>query len=169
VNVDETFDSAALRAKIEEALRFFVKLPMRKPASADPSGSAFLEIPGPKGKAIVFSESEGRVDVTFGPGRGSFDFSGSWIEEEDEESEAAPLSVEAAEAELEEDFKEELEAMVNLALDILDESVFAARYLEDGVAMEGLFPAEEFDDMKANPGFTSVSWKGAFEVPGHSA
>jgi hypothetical protein len=171
VNVDETFDSAALRTKIEEALRFFVKLPLRKPASADPSGNVFLEIPGPKGKAIAFSESEGRVDVAFGPGRGSFDFSGSWIEEEDAESEEseAALSVEAAEAELEEDFKEELEAMVNLTLDILDESVFAARYLDDGVAMEGLFPSEEFADMKANPGFISLSWKGAFDVPGRSA
>ncbi|MEO6095182.1 MAG: hypothetical protein ABIW76_05745 [Fibrobacteria bacterium] len=163
--MDETFDSSALRTKVEEALRFFVKLPMRKPASADPStnfsGNAFLEIPGSKAKVIAFSEGEGRVDVNFGPGRGSFDFSGSWIEDEDEDKEVS-LSAEAAEAELEEDFKEELEAMVNLALDIIDESVFAARYVEDGIPMEGLFPAEEFEAMKGIPGFTSISWNGTY-------
>jgi hypothetical protein len=161
--MDETFDSEALRTKIADALRFFVKLPMRKPASAGVSVNAFLEIPGPKGKAIAFSETEGRVDLVFGPGRGSFDFSGSWIEEE-EDDDGIPLDEETAEAELEEDFKEELEAMVNLALDILDESVFAARYLEDGAPIEGLFPAEEFDDMKANPDFASLSWKGTFDL-----
>jgi hypothetical protein len=155
--MEESFDSAALRSKVEEALRFFVKLPLRKPAS----GEAFLEIPGPNGKAIAFSEDEGRVDLMFGPARGSFDFSGSWIEEADEEG-GAPVSDEAAEAELEEAFKEELESLVNLALDILDESVFAARYLEDGEAIEGFCDAEAFEDLKGNPGFASVSWKGAY-------
>jgi hypothetical protein len=161
--MDEIQDSQLLRTKIEDALRFFVKLPMRKPASADVSGNAFLEIPGLNGKVIAFSESEGRVDLVFGPGRGSFDFSGSWIEEE-EDDDGALLDEETAEAELEEDFKEELEAMVNLALDILDESVFAASYLEDRALMEGLFPAEEFEDMKGRTGFMSLSWKGKFDT-----
>jgi hypothetical protein len=156
--VEHLDESAALRAKVEDALRFFVKLPLR-PGSQ----GAFLEIPGPGGKRMAFSESEGRVDLAFGPGRGSFDFSGSWLEEEGEGEDAAPLHPETAEAELEEDFKEELEAMVNMALDILDESAFAARYPDQGVPMEGIFPAEEFAAMKSLPGFSSVSWKGKFD------
>ena len=100
-----------------------------------------------------------RAQARLVPGRGSFDFSGSWIEEEED----APVNEEVAEAELHEDFKEELEAMVNLVLDILDESVFAARYLEDGSPLDGFFPAEEFEGMKGNPGFASRSWKGRFD------
>ena len=157
--MEDAFDSDTLRATIEEALGFFVKLPQRKPASGD----AFLEIPGPDGKAIAFAESEGRVDLLFGPARGSFDFSGSWIEDEDGD-EGASLDAEAAEAELHEDFREEMEAMVNLALDILDESVFAARYSEDGAPMDGMFPAEEFEAMRGRPGFSSLSWKGRFDT-----
>ena len=81
----------------------------------------------------------------------------------DEAFDSAALRATVAEAELHEDFKDELEAMVNLVLDILDESVFAARYQEDGAPIDGFFPAEEFGGMKGNAGFIGRSWKGRFD------
>ncbi|GEM_PF-3507019 len=148
--------STAVRSKVEEALRFFIKLPLRKPAE----GGAFLEIPGPGNEAIEFYESEARVELRFGFSGESFDFSGTWGDDDGDKEEVTP---EVLEAELEEEFKDELEALVNTALDIIEESVFSAQYEKLSVRMGGLFPAEEFAEMKSSEAFESVSWNGKYD------
>lgn len=167
--MDDIKDSELIRAKVEEALRFFVKnlpghlpipLPIRK--AANPAEEeAFLEIPGPRNEPIEFFERDGRVEMSFGFGGESFDFGG--ITGEDDED-AEGVDPETAEAEVEEDFKDELEALVNAALDIIEESVFSAQYSKLSVQMGGLFPAEDFEAMKGFDGFESVSWNGKYDV-----
>lgn len=159
--MDEIQDSELIRTKVEEALRFFVKnVPINrtvKPAEEE----AFLEIPGPRNESIEFFERDGRVEMTFGFGGESFDFAGI-MGDDDEDVEG--VDPETAEAEVEEDFKDELEALVNATLDIIEESVFSAQYSKLSVQMGGLFPAEDFGDMKGFDGFESVSWNGKYDV-----
>jgi hypothetical protein len=163
--MDEFQDSELIRTKVEEALRFFVKklpsdLPIRR--SANPAeGEAFLEIPGPRNESIEFFEREGRVEMQFGFGGESFDFAGI-MGDDDEDAEG--VDPETAEAEVEEDFKDELEALVNATLDVIEEGVFSAQYSKLSVQMGGLFPADDFEDMKGFEGFESVSWNGKYDV-----
>ncbi|MDB5103796.1 MAG: hypothetical protein JWP91_1485 [Fibrobacteres bacterium] len=164
--MDDIKDSQIIRSKVEEALRFFVKLPIVNRAnhigpedSAD--SDAFLEIPGPKGESIEFFERDARVELRFGFGGESFDFSGVWG---DDDGVGAELDPEASAAEAEEDFKDELEALVNATMDIIEETLFSAQYEVLSVQMGGLFPAEDFEEMRANPGFESVSWNGKYSI-----
>lgn len=159
--MDDIQDSQLIRAKVEEALRFFVKnVPIIK--AANPAEEeAFLEIPGPRNEPIEFFERDGRVEMSFGFGGESFDFGG--ISGEDDED-AEGVDPETAEAEAEEDFKDELEALVNAALDIIEEGVFSAQYSKLSVQMGGLFPAEDFESMKGFDGFESVSWNGKYDI-----
>lgn len=159
--MDEIQDSELIRTKVEEALRFFVKnLPINK-AAHPAEEEAFLEIPGPNNEPIEFFEREGRVEMSFGFGGESFDFAGI-LGDDDEDVEG--VDTETAEAEVEEDFKDELEALVNATLDVIEESVFAAQYSKLSVQMGGLFPAEDFEAMKGFEGFESVSWNGKYDV-----
>ncbi len=159
--MDEIQDSELIRTKVEEALRFFVKnLPIHR-AENPAAAAAFLEIPGPRNEPIEFFEREGRVEMRFAFGGESFDFAGI-MGDDDEDVEG--VDPETAEAEVEEDFKDELEALVNATLDIIEESVFSAQYSKLSVQMGGLFPAEDFEDMKGFDGFESVSWKGKYDV-----
>lgn len=162
--IDDIPESQLLRTKVEEALRFFVKdQTILKPGNPA-EGEAFLEIPGPKGEAIEFFERDARVELSFGHGVESFNFSGTWGDE-DEAAEAVLDSEEESEesAEAEEDIKEELEALVNTTLDIIEESLFSAQYETLSVRMGGLFPAEDFEAMKELKDFESVSWNGTFD------
>lgn len=167
--LEDMSESQIVRAKVEEALRFFVKnLPIRKLENAA-EGEAFLEIPGPKGEAIEFFEKDGRVELEFGFSAESFDFSGGWGEAEgvdggDVDSLGEVEDPDVAAAEAEEDFKEELESLVNTTLDIIEETLFSAKYKKLLIEMGGLFPAEEFEAMKGLNAFESVSWKGRFNT-----
>lgn len=159
--MDDIQDSELIRAKVEEALRFFVKnVPIAR-AAQPAEAEAFLEIPGPRNEPIEFFEREGRVEMHFVFGGESFDFAGI-LGDDDEGAEG--VDPEIAEAEAEEDFKDELEALVNAALDIIEESVFSAQYSKLSVKMGGLFPAEDFEAMKGFEGFQSVSWNGKYDV-----
>ena len=159
--MDEIQDSELIRTKVEEALRYFVKnLPIHR-AESPAEAAAFLEIPGPRGESIEFFEREGRVEMRFGFGGESFDFAGI-LGDDDEDAEG--VDPETAEAEAEEDFKDELEALLNATLDIIEEAVFSAQYSKLSVQMGGLFPAEDFEDMKVFDGFESVSWNGKYDV-----
>ena len=163
--MDDIQDSELIRTKVEEALRFFVKslpVPLLIQRSPNPAEEeSFLEIPGPRNEPIEFFERDGHVEMSFGFGSESFDFGG--ITGEDDED-AEGVDAETAEAEAEEDFKDELEALVNATLDIIEESVFSAQYSKLSVQMGGLFPAEDFEDMKGFEGFESVSWNGKYDV-----
>ncbi len=166
--IDDIPHSQALRTKVEEALRFFVKnLPIRK-AENPAEGEAFLEIPGhgPKGEAIEFFEKDSRVELEFGFSAESFNFSGDWGEEDGDDIDAAgeSMDLDEAAAEAEEDIKEELEALVNTTLDIIEESLFSAKYKTLFIEMGGLFPAEEFAAMKGFKDFESVSWNGTYNT-----
>jgi hypothetical protein len=165
--LEELSESQIVRAKVEEALRFLVKnLPIRKLENAA-EGEAFLEIPGPKGEAIEFFEKDGRVELEFGFSAESFDFSGGWSDVEGGEGEDSDILEEGVDpdesaTEAEEDFREELEALVNTTLDIIEETLFSAKYKKLLIEMGGLFPAEEFEAMKGLNAFESVSWNGSF-------
>jgi hypothetical protein len=160
--MDEIQDSELIRAKVEEALRFFVKtlpIPLSIQRAENPAeAEAFLEIPGPRNESIEFFERDGRVEMNFGFGGESFDFAG--ITGDDDED----VDPETAEAEAEEDFKDELEALVNATLDVIEETVFSAQYSKLSVQMGGLFPAEDFEGMKGFDGFESVSWNGKYDL-----
>ncbi len=153
--------SEAIRSKVEEALRFFVKAPTHKPDSPA-EGDAFLEISGPGNESIELFERDARVEMRFGFGGESFDFSGTWGDDDDVDGEADDVDREVEAAEAEEEFKDELEALVNTALDIIEESVFSAQYENLSVQMGGLFPAEDFEEMKAFKAFESLSWNGKY-------
>jgi hypothetical protein len=151
--------SEELRSIIEEALRYLIPLPIRKPAQ----GEAFLEIPGPKGAAIELFESDGEIELKFGVGGESFSF----LDDEDDDagSDGEPLAIVDAENPA---FKAALKDLAKTVLDIAEEKVFSAQYKKLFLPLGGLFPAADFEKMRGYKRFVSRSWAGKFDQGGES-
>lgn len=183
-----------MRTHIEKALRAQAPGDYGKPNNVeDDEFDAFFILRGPMGKEVLFFCDSEVVSVGFGPGSKHFDWAVEEDEEEEDDDIGGPAGFgenmlgeavgDSADAEdddegeidddddgtgekvfTEDDLKALLKGVVQTTLDITSEKIFAAEYKKGFARVARFHSAREFEAVKGMKDFTSVSWKGKYDV-----